>query len=666
MKMRRMRKNHSVAIPCQIVTIAVDTTDQTAGSDRMPIKRQFRRAACMGVRLRELKERAPLFSTMSHPQEVWEFLDQESSKHSTTWVISHDMGCVLQLIGMGMVIDSKVWAIDSPGAPRRERSATASGPQFDQGLFVVADPPVVVCLRSPRGGRVLFCCTQNWVDCDIDEMAAQLEMHRIEKTVENSAGTGQAVRLRQDAQILMGWFQKLLQWWRENDLGMWRVTAGGLAMAAFRHRFMQHEIVLHDSAEVRQIERAAYRGGETSAFFLGRVERLLHQLDVTSLFPHIMRGHHFPCRLLGHHDMGRWVKGCPPDCLLEQIAEVAVESHNRPVLVNTPDGVRSVIGRAITVLSGPELERACDQGIVVAWRRSAQYKLQPLFRSFVDELWPLRQKYLEAGDKVGSKLTKQILNTLYGKFGQFRRGLFMRPDKIAPRPWFPWREIDPVTKQGRYFVSVGETVFEEIKSDDHPYSSVAIAAYITAYARQYMQHLREVAGAGHVYYQAIDSLIVDDPGLQNLEQAGLVAENELGKLRLQTSAQGAVIDGLHCYHIGDILRNGWRAGSAQRIAENQWEQFEGERLAQYIRHSPRYGMNFSHRVRSRSAEYKQGVVSSSGWVECIKVVMWKGDMPDQDQTCLDSPCATSSIRTSIESAGSLLDPCTARTTACTD
>ena len=195
----------------------------------------------------------------------------------------------LQLIGLGFAIDKWGWIIDSPGSPREKRSSQDGGGEDVGGLFVVSDPPVAICLRSPSGGRVVFVSVQNYIEATVDDMAEQLGRERISKNPENSAGHLQAFRLKADADLVLDWFLDLCRFWRENDFGMFRSTIGACALAAYRHRFMSEPPVMNDDADVRRLERAAYRGGETVAFYIGEIKSRVHAVDVTSLFPHIMK-----------------------------------------------------------------------------------------------------------------------------------------------------------------------------------------------------------------------------------------------------------------------------------------------------------------------------------------------------------------------------------------
>jgi hypothetical protein len=223
--------------------------------------------------------------------------------------------------------------------------------------------------------------------------------------------------------------------------------------------------------------------------------------------------------------------------------------------------------------------------------------------------------------------------------------------------------MDSKTRRQRYFFAVSDKVFEETVDDSHGYSSAAISGYITAYARQYMDSMRGIAGQDQVFYQAVDSLVISDLGLSRLEAANMIAENELGKFRLEHSAEGVTISGIHDYQIGDKIVTGWKSSVAVKVAESCWQQVQAERLGQSIRHMPHAGLAMSNVIRKRVPTYRLGEVRQDGFTQCLNVNHFDGDLPSGGASLFANDCANSSARYSINSTSSPGEPSTARTTA---
>jgi hypothetical protein len=361
------------------------------------------------------------------------------------------------------------------------------------------------------------------------------------------------------------------------------------------------------------MERESYRGGEILVPYVGTIPGQTYAVDVTSLYPHVMRTSLYPVKLIQHVELEEWRAGPPPGEPLAQIAEVAVDTNGAAATIKTTTGSLRVTGRYVTTLVGPELERACLDGWVVGWRKQCTYALEPIFRSYVDTLWPLREKYLQEGDKLGAKFIKLLLVSLYGKFGQFGYKMEPRPGKVAPRKWQQWREIDAVTHDARSYVSIGERVYEESRGDTHPMAAVAIASYVTAYGREYMRALRLHSGERHWYYQSTDSLILDQTGIDNLHGLGLIGPGVLGRLRIEHDGVDTRVDGAHDYYIGGHRCVGWRSAQAIEADPGVWYQDETESLRLACRHSPIEGSIVNEQRKQRQDSGVVDRIGPDGW-----------------------------------------------------
>src|SRR5262249_25560767 len=111
--------------------------------------------------------------------------------------------------------------------------------------------------------------------------------------------------------------------------------------------------------------------------------------------------------------------------------------------------------------------------------------------------------------------------------------------------------------------SIGWQVQKQMERTVRPQSFYAIAAFVTAAARARMDGLRTIAGKDNVYYQGVDSLIVNSAGYQQLCTAGEVCDNTLGKLRLQYRSNYGMIRGISDYQIGDRVVLSSRAAQAE-------------------------------------------------------------------------------------------------------
>ena len=207
------------------------------------------------------------------------------------------------------------------------------------------------------------------------------------------------------------------------DLGNWKWTAPGLAWSAFRHKFMDHDIVFHDEMDVRAHERSAYFGGQLEAYRLGSIEEKVFQYDVVSLYPSVMAGNLYPIRLK-EYDISRPVSTVPPAIdPASSIAQVRIETPYDSFPVRTASGVFYANGNGIVTLAGPELCYAIERGYVKEWGSFASYEMAPIFDRYVAFFYELKELYASEGKEIQRNFVKLLLNSLYGKFAQ-RGGKF--------------------------------------------------------------------------------------------------------------------------------------------------------------------------------------------------------------------------------------------------
>lgn len=610
---RTFRPNHSVARPTQLIVVSTDTVPVKHPLTGRRTGDRLSRAFATFCRLDKGQPTRECGTTVTDPALFWRWACQRLDPRRTTWILSHNAGTTMQALGLFPALDSGLIELDYPRASVDAEPDKTSRDSAVGGLFVVQDPPVIIGIRSAAGHRATIVDARNYVDCTMDELSRFIDRKRLESSAWPDKPPSPIERLARDCQIVRDYLLALIDIWHRHDLGMWRWTTGGLALGAFRHRLMPHPPQVHDDIEVRAMEREGYRGGEVLVPYVGDVPGTSYAVDVTSLYPHVMRTNMYPVKLIDYVCLKDWHPGVPPGEPIAQLAEVAIDTGDEPVTIKTATGSLRVQGRCTMVLCGPELERACLDGWVRGWRRLANYAMAPIFRDYVDTLWPLRQKYLDEGDVLGAKFIKLLLVSLYGKFGQYGYKLTPRPNVIAPRKWQQWKVVDATTRVAKSYISIGERVYEESRGDDHPMAAVAVAAWVTSYGREYMRCLREHAGVHHWYYQSTDSLILDQTGLDNLYSLGWVGANTLGRLRVEHQGEDTHIDGAHDYYVGGHRVVGWRSAQAIETEPGIWTQSETESLRLAYRHAPEEGCIVNEQRKQRQDSGVVGRVGPDGW-----------------------------------------------------
>ena len=433
-----------------------------------------------------------------------------------------------------------------------------------------ADPPVIMILYSDRTilhvvdienygratTRELWEATQKLHWSDVGDKPGEWTAR------DRCNGVCKAVR---------DYFIDLLTWWERSQLGNWRHTVGSLAMAAYRHRFMTHKILVHNCEEALAMERDALAGGEFRCYKIGtwyrendldsfhrhefrRGKEMQHigpvyHYDVNSLYPHIMANRLMPRELIAWKttkdqlDYDAWRK------TLLLIACVDIETDHEPYPYYS-DGERWwAVGRYTTTLCGPELDRAVDAGHVVGWRRIAGYMPAVLFQDYVEYFHSSRLRLRAAGDTMGERFHKLLLNALSGKWSQWKPTWVSVKGNHTGRRWGNWASVHAQTGEILTARVIGGHCQVKDVQGESLESCPAITAFITAYARDYMRWIRNVLGEQHIIYQGCDSLHVDCDLALHATLKGMLHDEKLGALRRIGVYQSAQYRGPHDYTV---------------------------------------------------------------------------------------------------------------------
>jgi len=485
------------------------------------------------------------FSFFNYPELFWSKVVEAANQHKTVWAFAHNWHFDFQVLkGFEVLprLGCELW-----GTFAIESSRFFMNFKCEKGLVKIVD-------------------STNYFKVPLEEIGRLYGLEKVK--VEDWEGADAKTlmdRVERDVYILYYIIRDLVDWWHAEKLGKFGVTAASLAWNAFRHRFMRHRILSHQNSKLEAAEREAYYGGRTEVFKWGRHRGRFYFLDVNSMYPAVMRDGYFPVTPLGHigevapHEIKRAPDAVTYNCLAYIDTDVEAYPKRIPGI-----GLAFPVGRFITRLIGPELKEAARRGHLAKAEDCYVYKAEPIFREYVSYFWALRLKYKEAGDKVREQFTKLLLNSLYGKFGQWTKPVKALGTALMPK-YMAADFVDVAEGKIGRFYQAGHQVFIQLK-DKKPWvnAAVAISATVTSYARLALWSLIETAGLENVYYVDTDSLMVDEAGLERLR---LWIGGELGWLKLEKEADAVELRAPKDYTFGTTTKVKGVPKKAEEVAE---------------------------------------------------------------------------------------------------
>lgn len=300
-----------------------------------------------------------------------------------------------------------------------------------------------------------------------------------------------------------------------------KITIASTSMSLFKNKYLQGDYFRHHINEL-DFEFRGYYGGRTEVFNRGLIENYRYY-DVNSLYPFVMQKFEYPdpnSIRKTRKDTLDYIKHCEGMSLVDLYCPYMTY----PLLPFRRDfKLLFPTGDMRGVYTHIELRRALDLGYTIKKVYNTYYfkkTIEP-FKEFVRDLYTKRLKYKEEGSKM-EYVTKILMNSLYGKFGQ----QFRNRDNWVPIPLY------------EDFLKLGEEVFERIgnyirikKKIDEPRTfCVPIwASYITAYARI---HLHKLIQDSNAVYCDTDSIMTTKR---------LITGDNLGELKLEMKIKEGII-----------------------------------------------------------------------------------------------------------------------------
>jgi hypothetical protein len=214
-----------------------------------------------------------------------------------------------------------------------------------------------------------------------------------------------------DTEVLLEIMEKALELLRDNvaKIGEFGFTIGSTALKVFRTMGLPRDITIPVDEDLKDFLREGYRGGRVECFQPGNYEDI-RVYDINSLYPYAMSIAKVPIS-----DRGVWTRTLEKNCVGIFRVKFKQNNHNIfPVLMVNGTGVYEGSGVFFSpeLLLFKEVDKKCEIEIEEGFEFLEN---EIIFDFYVQKLYALRLKF---PDSPISLLSKYLLNSLYGKFGQ--------------------------------------------------------------------------------------------------------------------------------------------------------------------------------------------------------------------------------------------------------
>lgn len=523
-------------------------------------------------------------------REFWRWVEEHTYPGTRTYLVSHNVHFDLKVLGAFRALKRQKWRLTK--------------------LLLNGAASIIDFRKEKRSIRVVD--NLNWFKVSLEKLGEEIGISKLTMPHVNATNKEWFVYCERDVQVLVAAWEKWIGFVREADLGCFAATLAGQSFNAFRHRFMPHAIYIHTRERVLENERQAYHGGRVECFHLGEAPRgRYYYLDINSMYPAVMLTGEYPTR---------YVKSVvsPSLSLVRQagdryclLGEASLDTASPLYAKVANNRLLFPVGRFSTWLTSREIAEADRRGHLLSVKQIHLYEKHNIFKEYVEFFYQARRRYKAEGQDTFAYMSKLLLNSLYGKFGQKNEEWEkVGEDEDAPdgveriydiqaHEWSRYRTINGLIEQATGY-SEGYNSFP------------AIAAHITADARLELWRIIEAAGVGNVYYCDTDSVFVNEAGRAAL--ASQVDEGRLGALGEKGSAELLRIYGPKDYVFGSqTVLKGIRP-DAREIAPGTYEQIRFEGLRGALVEGDLNTMKVYTVRKHLARNYRKGIVNADGSV----------------------------------------------------
>ena len=291
----------------------------------------------------------------------------------------------------------------------------------------------------------------------------------------------------------------------------------------------------------------SYRGGRVDPLVIASFSEKQRIYDVNSLYPTVMKHFRYPTVPIDE-DLG-FNEGVKRGYLGFHRVKFRCDTDLMPVVTKYKYQGENILTQVLeneAVLTTPEVQALIMEGCKIQFITSKWFRGEYLFAEFVDKYYSLKKEAEKIGGEEGKTIraiAKMVLNSSYGKFGLHKaRSVLVKDPEIKKMIRGDGRFVI----NGKWYTKIDDLIYT--KEELTPRYSVAIASYVTAYARMYLYQLMKQNKDGLTYTDT-DSLHmtkeIRSSTIIKLDEKKLhfkTVGDELGQLKIEKEG--------YLYHLG--------------------------------------------------------------------------------------------------------------------
>lgn len=488
--------------------------------------------------------------SFDNPTSMWTWITDYCRKETRTFAFAHNLGYDVRISGALDILPALGWELEWSNLDRSVSSMTW---RSERGTLVLAD-------------------MYTWLPVPLSSVGGMVGVGKLSMPGDGASLETWRTYCMNDTDIVYRAMSEIKDYVQTEGLGNFQPTGAGMAYSTWRHKHLEHQILVHDDVDVLAAERAAMHTGRAEAWRHGEIlgERWT-ELDLKNAYVTIARDYELPTRLrfkTGSLSMEQYTKLCD---MYRVLCKVRVTT-DLPVVPCQHEG-RTIwpVGTFTTWLWDCEIDALLSEGQSVRIIQGITYT-----REFILREWA--QWVLGLIDK-GNDGVSPVIKTWAKHSG---RALIGRISLRTPR-WDYWGGNpngntgisylhSGSTDRTQRLLHIGSKTFIETERIEGRDSLPQVTSWIMAQCRVRLWTAMRTAGLESLAHVDTDSLILSKRGLQRLRERLPEADLELWA----TKGSWATMEvyGPRTYRVGRTRRI---SGVPVRAEETPDGRFAGEK-----------------------------------------------------------------------------------------
>lgn len=430
------------------------------------------------------------------PEELWEWVTAACKPKTRTVVWAHNLGYDIRISQAMEILPKLGWRLDWCNMGANVSTMTW---RCEKGTLTFAD---------------LF----SWLPMRLEDIGELVGLPKGKMPAPTDRLMSWKRYCARDVEIVVRAVKEIVSFVGTEDLGNWQPTGAGMAFATWRHKFLEHKVLVHDDEAALEAERKAMHTGRAEAWRHGRLTGdTWVECDLQQAYVRIAATTDLPTKLKWHNGAithGQYRSLRQRFCVL---GRVTVRTSVPCVPVYHRGRTIWPVGEFTTWLWDCEIDAALREADAVKFHECYVYTKAPILASWAQWVLKTQERRDDQATPAVRKWIKHSGRTLIGRIA------------LRTSQWAVWGtnpeneagisyQVDQDTGRTYRLMHSGDRTFrEEARIEGHD-SLPQVTGYIMAMCRVWLWEAISTAGFDNIAHVDTDSLHVNVRGLEALRE----------------------------------------------------------------------------------------------------------------------------------------------------